>query len=40
LAELRQVAVSAPVQAGQVILTDALGTGINVVASRDMPQKG
>ncbi len=40
LAELRQVAVSAPVQAGQVILADALGTGINVLASRDMPPKG
>ena len=37
LAELRQVAVSAPVQAGQVILADALGTGIQVLASRDMP---
>lgn len=36
LAELRQVAVSAPVQAGQVILADALGTGIQVLASRDM----
>jgi len=40
LAELRQVAVSAPVQAGQVILADALGTGINVLASRDMPPTG
>ncbi len=37
LAELRRVAVSAPVQAGQVILADALGTGIQVLASRDMP---
>jgi len=40
LAELRQIAVSAPVQAGQVILADALGTGINVLASRDMPPRG
>lgn len=40
LAELRQIAVSAPVQAGQVILADALGTGVNVLASRDMPAKG
>jgi CxxC motif-containing protein len=39
LAELRQIAVNAPVQAGQVILADALGTGINVLASRDMPPK-
>jgi CxxC motif-containing protein len=40
LEELRQVVVSAPVQAGQVILANALGTGINVLASRDMPPKG
>lgn len=38
LAELRRVAVSAPVQAGQIILADALGTGIQVLASRDMPR--
>ena len=40
LEELRQIAVHAPVQAGQTILPDALGTGINVLASRDMPPKG
>jgi len=40
LDELRQVTVSAPVQAGQVILSDALGTGIQVLASRDMPPAG
>lgn len=39
LAELRQIVVSAPVQAGQVILANALGTGINVLASRDMPSE-
>jgi len=36
LDELRRVTVSAPVQAGQVILPDALGTGIRVLASRDI----
>ncbi len=40
LQELRRITVKAPVYAGQVILTDALGTGINVLASRDMPEKG
>jgi CxxC motif-containing protein len=40
LEELQQVVVSAPVQAGQVIVADALDTGINVLASRDMPLKG
>lgn len=37
LRELRAVTVKAPVRAGQVILSDALGTGIRVLASRDMP---
>lgn len=37
---LRQVAVPAPVRINQVVLADALGTGIDVVASRDMPQVG
>lgn len=40
LQELRRITVKAPVCAGQVILADALGTGINVLASRDMPEKG
>ena len=40
LAELRRIAVNAPVQARQVILANALGTGINVLASRDMPGEG
>ncbi|MGC9521471.1 MAG: DUF1667 domain-containing protein [Anaerolineae bacterium] len=38
LARIREVEVEAPVQANQVILEDALGTGIDVVASRDMPR--
>lgn len=36
-ARLRGVAVDAPVELGEVVLADALGTGIDVVASRDMP---
>lgn len=35
---LRQVEVPAPVKIGQVLLADVLGTGIDVVASRDMPE--
>ena len=34
---LRQVEVTAPVKINQVVLEDVLGTGIDVVASRDMP---
>ncbi len=36
LAELRKIEVSAPVVMNQVILADALGTGIDVIASRAM----
>jgi CxxC motif-containing protein len=36
--ELRKVEVSAPVEIQQVILENALGTGIDIVASRDMPE--
>ena len=36
---LRQVEVPAPVKIGQVLLPDVLGTGIDVVASRDMPKQ-
>ena len=35
---LREVEVPAPVKINQVVLADALGTGIDVVASRDMPK--
>jgi len=35
--ELRKVEVPAPVKIKQVVLQNALGTGIDVVASRDMP---
>ncbi len=34
---LRQVEVRSPVRVGQVVLQDALGTGIDIIASRDMP---
>lgn len=35
-AELRRVRVEAPVKMGDVIVTDVLGTGCDVVATRDM----
>ncbi len=35
--ELRDVSVDAPVSIGDVVLRDALGTGVDIVASRDMP---
>jgi len=37
--ELRKVEISAPVKINQVVLADALGTGIDIIASRDMPGK-
>jgi CxxC motif-containing protein len=37
---LRQVEVRAPITAGQPVLPNALGTGVDVVASRDMPEGG
>jgi len=36
LALLRGIELSAPVKSGQLILENALGSGINVVASRDL----
>ncbi len=33
---LRQVELEAPIQMGQPVLRDALGTGIDIIASRDM----
>jgi CxxC motif-containing protein len=36
LALLRSTQVQAPVKAGQVILKNALDTGISILASRDM----
>jgi CxxC motif-containing protein len=36
LKELREVKLQAPIKLGQIVLEDALGTGIDVVASRDL----
>lgn len=36
LAELRKVEVEAPVKMGQILLDSALGTDINIIASRSM----
>jgi CxxC motif-containing protein len=36
VAYLRNVTVQAPVKAGDVIVPDILGLGVNIVASRDM----
>lgn len=36
LMELRKINLRAPVKMGQVVLKDALGTGIDVFASRDI----
>jgi len=36
LKTLRQIKVQSPVRVDQVILADALGTGIDIIASRDL----
>lgn len=36
--KLRQIELKAPVRVGQVILKDFLGTGVDVLAARDLPQ--
>ncbi len=36
--KLREVEVPAPVTINQVVLQNALGTGIDIIASRDMPK--
>jgi CxxC motif-containing protein len=38
--KLREVEVPAPVKINQVVLKDALGSGIDIIASRDMPVMG
>jgi CxxC motif-containing protein len=40
LTKIREIEVEAPVEANQVVLANALDTGIDVVASRAMPCKG
>lgn len=37
--KLATVVVDAPVESGQVILTDLLGTGVDVISSRDLERK-
>jgi CxxC motif-containing protein len=37
LAELRKVELRAPIQIGQVVLEDALGTGVDVLTTRNLP---
>lgn len=39
LAKLREIELEAPVQGNQVVLENALGTGVNVLASRVLPGK-
>ena len=36
LREIRKIEITAPVKMGQVVLENALGTGIDVIASRDL----
>ncbi len=36
---LRKIELQAPVKMGQPVLCDALGTGIDILASRDMPEE-
>jgi len=38
LAEIRKVEVEAPIKINDVIIEDVVGTGINVIASRDLPK--
>jgi CxxC motif-containing protein len=39
LQALREVQVQAPVKIGQVIIPSVLGTDVDVIASRDMPEE-
>jgi CxxC motif-containing protein len=36
---LRSIELQAPVKMGQPVLCDALGTGVDILASRDMPEE-
>ncbi len=38
LSQLKKIELEAPVKMGQTVLQDAFGTGIDVVASRDLPR--
>lgn len=39
LAEIRKIELKAPVKLGDVVIENALGTGVNVLASRNIPAK-
>jgi len=39
LAEIRKIELTAPVKFGDVVIENALGTGVNVLASRNIPAK-
>jgi len=39
LAEIRKIELKAPVKFGDVVIENALGTGVNVLASRNIPAK-
>jgi len=39
LAEIRKVELTAPVKYGDVVMENVLGTGVNVLASRNIPLK-
>jgi len=38
LAEIRKVEVEAPVELNQVVIQNVLDTGVNIIASRNMPE--
>jgi CxxC motif-containing protein len=37
--KLRRIEITAPVRIGQIVMEDAMGTGIDIIASRDLPAK-
>jgi CxxC motif-containing protein len=39
LAEIRKIELQAPVKFGDVVIENALGTGVNILASRNIPAK-
>ena len=40
MSALRSLKIKAPVRMNEVVIKDALGTGINILASRDIPKLG
>lgn len=38
--EIARTAVKAPIEAGQIILPDIAGSGVDLIASCDMPEAG